>query len=80
MIRRYVSVYILQLKLIIISGVYNKLYLATSCCFIFFYDIYDTTRPQIYRRAPIIDSDDEKTPEPAQIVNDVQPDARLLLF
>jgi hypothetical protein len=42
-----------------------------------FYDIYDTTRPQIYRRAPIIDSDEERTPEPAPIV---PPDARLLLF
>lgn len=45
-----------------------------------FYDIYDTTRPQIYRRAPITDSDDERTPEPAPIVNDAPPDARLLLF
>jgi serine/threonine protein kinase len=44
------------------------------------YDIYNTTNPHIYRRAPIVDSDDEKTPERAQIVNEIQPDARLLLF
>jgi hypothetical protein len=45
-----------------------------------FYDIYDTTHPQIYRRAPIVNSDDERTPEPAPVVNDVPPDARLLLL
>jgi hypothetical protein len=44
------------------------------------YDIYGTINPQVYRRAPIVDSDDERTPERAPIINDVPPDARLLLF
>lgn len=44
------------------------------------YDIYGTINPQVYHRAPVVGSDDERTPERAPIISDVPPDARLLLF